>query len=147
MVARLFFPAFASRKPSEYHRHLAGVVEFGAKIADPEFRMNATLKHWESFSELCSSDAQENWAKSVRATFAFSRAMEEGTVAFWSSWFSGIAEMHERFGKIFEAPKKSAFLVYGRSSDDHVVSVRFGNRLMSGMALEEIRALPVAANA
>ena len=139
MVARLFFPAFAKHHSSGYHRYLAEVVEFGTKIADPAFRAKATIKHMEDFSAMCSGDASKQWAKSVRTGLAFSKGMEEGIKAFWGSWFTGIADAQKRFNQVFEEVRRSSLLVYDRSEDGHVLSVRFGNRLLTDRALGQIR--------
>lgn len=139
MVARLFFPAFAKHHSNGYHRYLAEAVEFGTKIADPAFRAKATIKHMEDFSALCSGDVTQQWAKSVKTGVAFSKAMDEGIKAFWGSWFSGIADAQKRFNQVFEEARKSSLLVYDRSEDGHVLSVRFGNRLLTDRALGQIR--------
>lgn len=139
MVARLFFPEFAKHHSNGYHRYLAEVVEFSTKIADPTFRTKATIKHMEDFSTLCSNDATQQWAKSVQTGIAFSKAMDEGIKAFWGSWFTGIADAQKRFTAVFEEARKSSLLVYDRSEDGHVLSVRFGNRLLTDRALGQIR--------
>lgn len=142
MVARLFFPAFAKHHAPGYHRYLAEVVEFSAKIADPTFRMKATIKHMEDFSNLCSGDATQQWAKSMRTGIAMTKAMDAGIKSFWESMFSGFAKAQQTYTETVAAPRKSSRLVLGRSADDHVLSVLFRNRALSESALKEIREEP-----
>lgn len=139
MVARLFFPAFAKHHSPGYHRYLADVVDFGTKIADPAFRAKATIRHMEDFSTMCSGNATQQWAKSVKTGVALSKAMDAGIKAFWESWFTGIADAQKRFNQVFEEARKSSLLVYGRSKDGHVLSVRFDNRFLTDRALGQIR--------
>lgn len=139
MVARLFFPAFAKHHTPGYHRYLADVVGFDEKTADPTFRAKSTIRHMEDFSTMCSDDATQQWAKSVKTGIAFSKAMDAGIKAFWGSWFTGIADAQKRFTAVFEEARKSSILVYDRSEDGHVLSVRFGNRLLTDRALGQIR--------
>lgn len=129
MVAKLLFPAFAKHHSAGYHAYLAGVVDFHEKVSDPAFRMRATMQHIESFSNLCTGDASQHWADSMRKSMAMASAMNEGAKAFWSAWFGGIGETMQSFSKAFGETKNeegdSPSPVLDRSADGHVLSVRF----------------------
>ena len=139
MVARLFFPAFAAHHSHGYHHYLAEIVPFAQKADDDAFRVRSTFRHIEDFSGLCSKNASKDFVRSVETGVAMARAMEAGIQGFWKGWFEGVAAMSARTAEAFAAPKASSLLVYDRSEDDHVLSVRFGNRLLAERALQEIR--------
>lgn len=129
MVAKLFFPNFAKHHSPGYHRHLADVVEIGAKLADPTFRIKTTIRHAEDFSASCSEGFSRYWMDSFRTGMAFSIAFERGSKAFWGSWISGCAQAHSHFWETFEATRKASLLVSRKSEDGSVVFGRFGNPL------------------